>query len=69
MAEWCQDLHLDLAALLTADALHAQLTDTLKRIEMPVSAPAFGSRGNSLNIKKALLAGFFMQVRRFSFFM
>lgn len=63
LAEWCQDLHLDLAALLTADALHVQLADTLKRIEMPVSAPAFGSRSNSLNIKKALLAGFFMQVR------
>lgn len=62
--KWCQDLHLNHAALLMADAIHTQLTDTLKRIEMPVSAPAFGSSSNTLNIKKALLAGFFMQVRR-----
>lgn len=62
--KWCQDLHLNHAALLMADAIHTQLTDTLKRIEMPISAPAFSSSSNTLNIKKALLAGFFMQVRR-----
>lgn len=45
-----------------ADALHAELTDTLRRIELPISMPAFGSRSNTLNIKRALLAGFFMQV-------
>ncbi|XP_075931988.1 putative pre-mRNA-splicing factor ATP-dependent RNA helicase DHX32 [Anarhichas minor] len=62
--QWCQDLYLDHAALLMADALRAELIDTLKRIELPVSAPAFGSRNNTLNIKRALLAGFFMQVAR-----
>ncbi|CAG05063.1 unnamed protein product, partial [Tetraodon nigroviridis] len=61
---WCQDLCLNHAALLTADALHAELINTLKRIELPVSVAAFGSRNNTLNIKKALLAGFFMQVAR-----
>lgn len=62
--KWCQDLCLNHAALLTADALHAELINTLKRIELPISVPAFGSRSNALNIKRALLAGFFMQVRR-----
>uniref|UniRef100_A0A8C3ATI8 DEAH-box helicase 32 (putative) n=1 Tax=Cyclopterus lumpus TaxID=8103 RepID=A0A8C3ATI8_CYCLU len=62
--KWCEDLHLNHAALLTADALRTELLDTLKRIELPVSEPAFGSRNNTINIKRALLAGFFMQVAR-----
>ncbi|KAM4599030.1 putative pre-mRNA-splicing factor ATP-dependent RNA helicase DHX32 [Fundulus diaphanus] len=62
--KWCQDFYFNHAALLTADALQTELTDTLKRIELPISAPAFGSRGNTVNIKRALLAGFFMQVAR-----
>ncbi|XP_076599660.1 putative pre-mRNA-splicing factor ATP-dependent RNA helicase DHX32 [Chaetodon auriga] len=61
---WCQDFYLNHAALLMADALRVELTDTLKRIELPVSVPAFGSRSNTLSIKRALLAGFFMQVAR-----
>uniref|UniRef100_A0A672G4H5 Putative pre-mRNA-splicing factor ATP-dependent RNA helicase DHX32 n=1 Tax=Salarias fasciatus TaxID=181472 RepID=A0A672G4H5_SALFA len=62
--KWCADFHLSHAALLTADALQTELTDILRRIELPVSVPSFGSRSNTLNIKRALLAGFFMQVAR-----
>ncbi|XP_026211749.1 putative pre-mRNA-splicing factor ATP-dependent RNA helicase DHX32 [Anabas testudineus] len=62
--KWCQDFSMNHSALLMADALRTELTDTLKRIELPVSLPAFGSRSNTLNIKRALLAGFFMQVAR-----
>ncbi|KAK2824417.1 hypothetical protein Q5P01_021592 [Channa striata] len=62
--KWCQGLYLNLSALLMADALRSELTDTLRRIELPVSVPAFGSRSNTLNIKRSLLAGFFMQVAR-----
>ncbi|KAM9727912.1 putative pre-mRNA-splicing factor ATP-dependent RNA helicase DHX32 [Menidia menidia] len=62
--KWCRDFFLSHAALLMADALCAELTDTLKRIELPISVPAFGSRSNTANIKRALLAGFFMQVAR-----
>lgn len=61
--KWCQDYFLSLSALQTADAIRSELTDTLRRIELPVSMPSFGSKGNTLNIKRALLAGFFMQVR------
>ncbi|XP_034093837.1 putative pre-mRNA-splicing factor ATP-dependent RNA helicase DHX32 [Gymnodraco acuticeps] len=62
--KWCQDSFLSHAALLAADALCSELTDTLKRIELPTSLPAFGSRSNTFSIKRALLAGFFMQVAR-----
>ncbi|XP_037637341.1 putative pre-mRNA-splicing factor ATP-dependent RNA helicase DHX32 [Sebastes umbrosus] len=62
--KWCRDFYLNHAALLMADALRTELTDTLKRIELPVSMPAFGSQSNTVNIKRALLAGFFMQVAR-----
>uniref|UniRef100_A0A6Q2WWH4 RNA helicase n=1 Tax=Esox lucius TaxID=8010 RepID=A0A6Q2WWH4_ESOLU len=61
---WCQDYFLSLSALQTADAIRSELTDILRRIELPVSMPSFGSKGNTLNIKRALLAGFFMQVAR-----
>lgn len=42
--------------------MRSELTDTLNRIELPISEPSFGTRTNSLNLKRALLAGFFMQV-------
>uniref|UniRef100_A0A9J7ZTA7 DEAH-box helicase 32 (putative) n=1 Tax=Cyprinus carpio carpio TaxID=630221 RepID=A0A9J7ZTA7_CYPCA len=61
---WCEDHFLSLSALQTADAIRSELTEILKRLELPVSLPAFGSKSNSLNIKRALLAGFFMQVAR-----
>uniref|UniRef100_A0A3Q1F546 DEAH (Asp-Glu-Ala-His) box polypeptide 32b n=1 Tax=Acanthochromis polyacanthus TaxID=80966 RepID=A0A3Q1F546_9TELE len=62
--KWCQDFYLNHTSLLMADALRTELTDTLKRIELPISVPAFGSRSNTINVKRALLAGFFMQVAR-----
>ncbi|XP_056623478.1 putative pre-mRNA-splicing factor ATP-dependent RNA helicase DHX32 [Triplophysa dalaica] len=61
---WCEEHFLTLNALQTADAIRSELTDILKRIELPVSLPAFGSKSNIVNIKRALLAGFFMQVAR-----
>ncbi|XP_067224199.1 putative pre-mRNA-splicing factor ATP-dependent RNA helicase DHX32 [Chanodichthys erythropterus] len=62
--QWCEDHFLSLAALQTADAIRSELTEILNRIELPVSLPDFGSKSNSLNIRRALLAGFFMQVAR-----
>lgn len=62
--QWCDEHFLSLAALQTADAIRSELTEILKRLELPVSLPAFGSRSNSLNVRRALLAGFFMQVAR-----
>lgn len=61
--KWCQDRFLNCAALRMADAIRAELVETVRRIELPYAEPAFGSRENTLNIQRALLSGFFMQVR------
>lgn len=63
--KWCQDYFLCCAALQTADAIKAELIDLLRRLELPISEPAFGTKTNTLNVKRALLAGFFMQVYLF----
>ncbi|XP_034563653.1 DEAD/H (Asp-Glu-Ala-Asp/His) box polypeptide 32a [Notolabrus celidotus] len=62
--KWCQDYFLDHSALKTAEAIRSELTDTLNRIELPISEPSFGTKTNTHNIKRALLAGFFMQIAR-----
>ncbi|XP_066549224.1 putative pre-mRNA-splicing factor ATP-dependent RNA helicase DHX32 [Amia ocellicauda] len=62
--QWCQDCFLSHAALQTADAIRSELTDILKRIELPISEPSFGTKGNAKNVKRALLSGFFMQIAR-----
>ncbi|XP_074519438.1 DEAD/H (Asp-Glu-Ala-Asp/His) box polypeptide 32a [Halichoeres trimaculatus] len=62
--KWCKDYFLDHSALKTAEAIRSELTDTLNRIELPISEPSFGTKTNTLNIKRALLAGFFMQIAR-----
>ncbi|XP_054454612.1 putative pre-mRNA-splicing factor ATP-dependent RNA helicase DHX32 [Anoplopoma fimbria] len=62
--KWCQDYFLDHSALRKAEAIRSELTDTLNRIELPISEPSFGTKTNTHNIKRALLAGFFMQIAR-----
>lgn len=62
--KWCQNYFLCCAALQTADTIRAELTDILKRLELPISDPSFGTKTNAVNIKRALLAGYFMQVKR-----
>lgn len=51
------------SSLKTAEAVRSELTDIMNRIELPISEASFGTKTNSHNIKRALLAGFFMQVR------
>ncbi|CAJ1080242.1 DEAD/H (Asp-Glu-Ala-Asp/His) box polypeptide 32a [Xyrichtys novacula] len=62
--KWCQDYFLNHSALKTAEAIRSELTDTLNRIELPISEPSFGTKTNAHNLKRALLAGFFMQIAR-----
>ncbi|XP_077358658.1 DEAD/H (Asp-Glu-Ala-Asp/His) box polypeptide 32a [Festucalex cinctus] len=62
--KWCRNNFLDYSALRMAESIRAELSDTLKRIELPVSEPAFGTRKNAADLKRALLTGFFMQVAR-----
>lgn len=63
MEKWCHERFLNCAALRMAGAVRSELLDIVRRIELPYAEPAFGSQENTLNIKKALLSGFFMQVR------
>ncbi|KAM9068859.1 putative pre-mRNA-splicing factor ATP-dependent RNA helicase DHX32 [Sarcophilus harrisii] len=62
--KWCTDHFLSLPALRMAESIRDELLDIVKRIELPYSEPAFGSKENTLNIKKALIAGYFMQIAR-----
>uniref|UniRef100_A0A8C5B4K8 DEAH-box helicase 32 (putative) n=1 Tax=Gadus morhua TaxID=8049 RepID=A0A8C5B4K8_GADMO len=61
---WCRDNFLNPTSLETAESLRSELTEILSRIELPVSEPAFGTQTNTLNLKRALLSGFFMQIAR-----
>lgn len=62
--KWCHDYFLNCSALRMADVIRAELLEIIKRIELPYAEPAFGSKENTLNIKKALLSGYFMQIAR-----
>ncbi|XP_012877339.1 PREDICTED: putative pre-mRNA-splicing factor ATP-dependent RNA helicase DHX32 [Dipodomys ordii] len=62
--KWCHDYFLNCSALRMADVIRAELLEIIKRIELPYAEPAFGSKENNLNIKKALLSGYFMQIAR-----
>ncbi|XP_059803691.1 putative pre-mRNA-splicing factor ATP-dependent RNA helicase DHX32 isoform X1 [Hypanus sabinus] len=62
--KWCHDNFLNCSALRIADAIRADLLDIMQRIELPISELAFGTHKNSLNVKRALMSGYFMQTAR-----
>ncbi|XP_044515175.1 putative pre-mRNA-splicing factor ATP-dependent RNA helicase DHX32 [Gracilinanus agilis] len=62
--KWCSDHFLSHTALRMAESIRDELLDIMRRIELPYSEPAFGSEENTRNIKKALVAGYFMQIAR-----
>uniref|UniRef100_A0A669PSH7 Helicase-associated domain-containing protein n=1 Tax=Phasianus colchicus TaxID=9054 RepID=A0A669PSH7_PHACC len=62
--KWCRNYFLSCSALRMAEIIRAELVEIMKRIELPISEPDFGSPGNILSIKKALLSGYFMQIAR-----
>ncbi|XP_052533348.1 putative pre-mRNA-splicing factor ATP-dependent RNA helicase DHX32 [Tympanuchus pallidicinctus] len=62
--KWCRNYFLSCSALRMAEIIRAELVEIMKRIELPISEPGFGSPANILSIKKALLSGYFMQIAR-----
>ncbi|XP_048801371.1 putative pre-mRNA-splicing factor ATP-dependent RNA helicase DHX32 [Lagopus muta] len=62
--KWCRNYFLSCSALRMAEIIRAELVEIMKRIELPISEPDFGSPANTLSIKKALLSGYFMQIAR-----
>ncbi|NXB71727.1 DQX1 helicase, partial [Donacobius atricapilla] len=61
---WCRKHGLCAEALRLAGTVRAELLEVMRRIELPVSPPAFGSDANALNIQRALISGYFLKVAR-----
>ncbi|NWR80199.1 DQX1 helicase, partial [Centropus unirufus] len=61
---WCRKHGLSQDALRLAGTVRAELLDVMRRIELPVSPPAFGTDANVLNIQRALISGYFLKVAR-----
>ncbi|XP_042663991.1 ATP-dependent RNA helicase DQX1-like isoform X1 [Tyto alba] len=59
---WCRKLAVSGEALRLAGVVRAELLDVMRRIELPVSPPAFGTDANVLNIQRALISGYFLKV-------
>ena len=60
--KWCFDNFLDQRSFKQADRVRDQLTRILKVQEIPLLSTEFTSRDYYNNIRKALTAGYFMQV-------
>jgi hypothetical protein len=60
---WCRARGLNWAALCYARKLRGELLELMRRIELPLSQPAFGSEQNRRNLQKALVSGYFLKVR------
>ncbi|KFO63851.1 ATP-dependent RNA helicase DQX1, partial [Corvus brachyrhynchos] len=61
---WCRKHGVCAEALRLAGTVRAELLEVMRRIELPVSPPAFGSDANALNIQRALISGYFLKVAR-----
>jgi pre-mRNA-splicing factor ATP-dependent RNA helicase DHX15/PRP43 len=60
--DWCWEHFLDQRALKSADNVRAQLERLMTRAGIPLRSTDFASRDYYPNIRRALVAGFFMQV-------
>jgi pre-mRNA-splicing factor ATP-dependent RNA helicase DHX15/PRP43 len=60
--DWCWNNFLDLRALRSADNVRSQLERLLKKRNIPLVSTDFKDKGYYTNIRRALTAGFFMQV-------
>ncbi|MGH0165765.1 UNVERIFIED_CONTAM: hypothetical protein FKN15_049460 [Acipenser sinensis] len=59
---WCRKNFVSHSALKRADVIRSELLEIMHRIELPVSPPSFGTEDNILNIKRALISGYFLRV-------
>ncbi|XP_027525517.1 ATP-dependent RNA helicase DQX1 isoform X1 [Corapipo altera] len=59
---WCRKHGVGAEGLRLAGTVRAELLEVMRRIELPVSPPAFGSDANALNIQRALISGYFLKV-------
>ncbi|XP_043191366.1 putative pre-mRNA-splicing factor ATP-dependent RNA helicase PRP1 [Amphibalanus amphitrite] len=59
---WCHDNFVNYRSLKSADNVRQQLSRIMDRFNMPRRSTDFTSRDYYINIRKALVSGFFMQV-------
>ena len=62
--KWCRDHFLSLRALQSADSVRAQLKRIMERNDLDLVSTPFEDRNYYTNIRRALVAGFFMQVAK-----
>lgn len=62
---WCWDNFIDLRAIRSAENVRSQLEKIMRKQNLPVKAGDFANRDYYRNIRKALVAGFFMHVSHF----
>jgi pre-mRNA-splicing factor ATP-dependent RNA helicase DHX15/PRP43 len=58
---WCYDNFLNHRSMKAADNVRTQLSRIMRRFNLPLVSTEFNSPDYYLNIRKALVAGFFMQ--------
>jgi pre-mRNA-splicing factor ATP-dependent RNA helicase DHX15/PRP43 len=61
-SQWCYDHFLSLRSLQSADSVRNQLARIMERNGLELSSAPFEDKDYYTNIRKALCAGFFMQV-------
>jgi len=61
-AQWCYDNFIQQRSLKSADNIRTQLARIMDRFKLARKSTDFNSRDYYLNIRKALVSGFFMQV-------
>ena len=62
--QWCYDNFLNFRSLKSADNVRDQLSRIMDRFNLKKTSTDFTSKDYYINIRKALVAGFFMQVGR-----
>ncbi|GFP86763.1 probable pre-mRNA-splicing factor ATP-dependent RNA helicase [Phtheirospermum japonicum] len=60
--QWCCDNFINHRAMKSADSVRMQLARIMARFELRLCSPGFNDRDYYVNIRKALLAGYYMQV-------
>lgn len=60
--QWCYDNFINYRSLMSADNVRQQLSRIMDRFNLPRRSTDFTSRDYYINIRKALVTGYFMQV-------
>lgn len=62
--QWCYDNFINYRSCKSADNVRQQLSRIMDRFNLARTSTEFSSRDYYVNIRKALISGFFMQVRQ-----